>query len=749
MENIPVFIHYNGEWNQSMDYINFDVTGMVLPDECDYISLLQKLNNQLESNQRATEIEVKYQVKNEYPPLKIQDNVTLFFYKELKKQDGDCTKYPLCISFAKSQRDVNFFDSTLLLTNTQIRSIHTAAASSSKTTSEMMSFNGEADGSISEAVLCANYSSNDFDGEDEEIESKFDDANVISNRKHPEIDQGQIYKDKETLSTVMSFYAIKNHFQYKVKKSCRRQFFLDCWDERCDWKLRASRKRNTSMFMIRKLNNVHICPLESRTSNQRQATSAIIGECIKSKFLSLKTVYTPGDILRDMKEDYGVNINYTKAYRSKEMALEKIRGRADDSFGKLPSYLYLLQIANPGSFMRLQTTEDNNFLYVFMALDASIKGWTSCMPLVAVDGTFLKSAYGGTLLSASTQDGNGKIFPLAFSVADSENNESWEWFIQNLREAFGLREGMCIISDRHESIKNAIGKVYPEVSHGICTFHLYNNLKTNFRKKSKDFRKTFFKAARAYTKDKFEFYMAEIDEMDARIRPYLEKVGYPKWARAHITNNRHLMMTTNVAESLNAKIRGARELPITPLLEYLRALVQEWTYTNRFSAMSTFTSVSKRAENMLHENYIDSLKMKVSKSTDQLSTVYEHDLIFTVDLKEKTCTCRRFQMDKLPCPHAMALLKELHQEPYRYCSEYFGKEMMLKTYEGIVYPVDNQNLPSIPTNVTEKIVLPPHGKTKSGRPKKRRIKGPCESTNQNKCSSFMVAHEQLFGSSIN
>ena len=58
-----------------------------------------------------------------------------------------------------------------------------------------------------------------------------------------------------------------------------------------------------------------------------------------------------------------------------------------------------------------------------------------------VDGTFMKSSYGGTLFTASTMDASNNIFPLAFGVGDSENDEAWQWFFTKLRESYGAREG--------------------------------------------------------------------------------------------------------------------------------------------------------------------------------------------------------------------------------------------------------------------------------------------------------------------
>ena len=41
-------------------------------------------------------------------------------------------------------------------------------------------------------------------------------------------------------------------------------------------------------------------------------------------------------------------------------------------------------------------------------------------------------------------------------------------------------------------------------------------------------------------------------------------------------------------------------------------------------------------------------------------SVTGHGEVATVDLKRRTCTCRIFYLDKIPCPHAMAAIRFQH-----------------------------------------------------------------------------------------
>ncbi|XP_009760603.2 uncharacterized protein [Nicotiana sylvestris] len=241
----------------------------------------------------------------------------------------------------------------------------------------------------------------------------------------------------------------------------------------------------------------------------------------------------------------------------------------------------------------LKKTEEDLFMYAFVALYPSIKRWKYCKTVVVVDGTFLKSAYTGTLLIASTQDPAGNIIPLAYAIVDSGNNASWEWIFARFKDVFGEREGMCIVSDRHEGIENAVATLYPQVPHCVCIWHLWNNVK-KLQKKYLLLKDIFFAMAKAYTVEKFDYHTTEVEKIDKRVNDYLMNVGYERWSRAHSTVNRTLTMTSNIAGSINAVHKAARALPVLPLLDYIRQLIGRWNVTNLKNIVESFTYLGKK-----------------------------------------------------------------------------------------------------------------------------------------------------------
>ena len=221
----------------------------------------------------------------------------------------------------------------------------------------------------------------------------------------------ELHSKTESTTMIIEYQSKERYLPFKILDDLHVMFYQE---------LKKNELEFTNIFCV--------SPLTTRFSkNQRQASTSVIADVIKHKFTDIKTKYNVVDIIRDMKHDYNAKIKYNKAWRSKQKAKEIMRGNVTQSFADLYSYLYMLYTSNIRFISELQLTQTNCFLYVFVALNFSIKGWSYHIPMVVVvDGTLLKSSYRGTQLVAATQDAGGKIFPLAFAVVDSENDLSWE-----------------------------------------------------------------------------------------------------------------------------------------------------------------------------------------------------------------------------------------------------------------------------------------------------------------------------------
>ncbi|KAK0578664.1 hypothetical protein LWI29_014015 [Acer saccharum] len=398
--------------------------------------------------------------------------------------------------------------------------------------------------------------------------------------------KGQFFPSKKDLKRLVGHFAMRHNFEWKVNRSNKTTLHLVCIIDDCTWKLRAVRREEGTYFQVRSFVNKHKCPLEEIHRHHRQASAVIIGEVVAPRLQQHDgRLMRPKDIIADMKTMYGIQIMYSKAHDALQYALSLTYGTHEESFQLLPSFAYVLEQQNPGTITDLQCADDGKFLYFFILLGFSIRGFRRCMrPVIAVDGTHLKGRFGGTMFVATAQDGNEQVYPIAFGYGDSENNLSWEWFLECLRGALGHIDDLVFISDRHPSIEAGISKVFPYATYSICCWHFGKNMKKQFHRK--DVADIMVNAARSYSEIQYDRHMEELRRLHNGAYDYAIDAGPYKWSRIHCPQRRYKLMTTNIAECINSCLKFVRQLPLMTLAEFIRNMLQKWFHDRHANAQS-------------------------------------------------------------------------------------------------------------------------------------------------------------------
>ena len=170
--------------------------------------------------------------------------------------------------------------------------------------------------------------------------SEFRIENVIADHARTILHVTNIYSNKKMLQYHLNLEAMTKHFQVKVKRSTRSLLHVVCNDDRCQWQVRATKLNDSDMFVIRRYEELHTCSIEIRQGQHCQAKSWMIGECVKAKYVDpMNTTYRPWDIIRDIRQEYGVSFNYIRAWRAKEAALSSLRGDDAESYQRMFFYL--------------------------------------------------------------------------------------------------------------------------------------------------------------------------------------------------------------------------------------------------------------------------------------------------------------------------------------------------------------------------------------------------------------------------
>ncbi|KAL5137236.1 hypothetical protein HKD37_10G027629 [Glycine soja] len=182
------------------------------------------------------------------------------------------------------------------------------------------------------------------------------------------------------------------------------------------------------------------------------------------------------------------------------------------------------------------TREHRQFHRVFWTFGQCKEAFKYCKPIIQVDGTHLYGKYRGTLLMATSQDGNGGVLPLAFAVVKGETLTAWSWFLAHLREHVTDKNGICLISDRHTSIKSAVanealGWQPPHDYHVYCVRHIASNFNRKFNNaKQKEMLK---KLAYTLCKHIFDQNLEKFRELSPAIATWIDRISKEKWTMAY------------------------------------------------------------------------------------------------------------------------------------------------------------------------------------------------------------------------
>jgi hypothetical protein len=99
--------------------------------------------------------------------------------------------------------------------------------------------------------------------------------------------------------------------------------------------------------------------------------------------------------------------------------------------------------------------------------------------------------------------------------------------------------------------------------------------------------------------------------------------------------------------------------------------------------------------------------------------------VYVVDLRNKTCGCRQWEMTDIPCAHAICAILFDCREPKDYAHEYYSLEMYKKAYAPLIYPMPSEE--QWVRAIGHDILEPPRPRVAPGRPRKLRMRGPGES----------------------
>ncbi|KAL4577828.1 hypothetical protein LXL04_013942 [Taraxacum kok-saghyz] len=499
---------------------------------------------------------------------------------------------------------------------------------------------------------------------------------------------------------------------------------------KCSWSMQCSRSQDSDWWYVKTLKENHTC---LQTRKLRACTAKFISKEIIDQVESNPTV--PLRSIQDqVQKKLQIGVSIYKIQRAKASATMEVVGDYTKQYQVLRDYLLEVQVTNEGTTVKLDVVSDPNlsntnrqFKRVYICLGSLKKGFKAGVrEFLGLDGAFMKGPFPGQILIVVGVDSNNGIYPVAYAIVEAENRHSWTWFLQCLQDDLDLysNSNFTFISDRQKGILQAVSQVFPQTEHRFCLRHIHENMRKFW--KTTEYKDHLWKCSAATTVPEFEKCMTELSHFDREAFEWLKKIPPEHWARSHFSGRVGTdMVLNNLCEVFNSKLVQGRDKPIISFLEFIRQYLMK-RICNVMKVMDKAQGpLTPTGSKLLEKNRLESVQYRARWNDTAKYEVYGpwHDQ-HVVDMGEMTCTCSKWELNGIPCKHAIATIHEMGDsgervgELYTYVNKVYLLSTWREAYSYKVEPIKGRVMwPK--SNCPFTLTPPPHH-TQPGRPKVKR-----------------------------
>ncbi|XP_076911072.1 uncharacterized protein LOC143568926 [Bidens hawaiensis] len=212
-------------------------------------------------------------------------------------------------------------------------------------------------------------------------------------------------------------------------------------------------------------------------------------------------------------------------------------------------------------------------------------------------------------------DSNNCLYPVAFAIVEAECTDSWKWFLNLLGDDLDLPHdaNFTFISERQKGLIQVVESVFPRAEHRFCCKHIHENL---------------------------------------------SDILVTRWSRSHFLGRaKSDMLLNNLCESFNKQLVGARDKPIITCLEYIREYM-----TMRIVNVKKMQATARGPLTPQATKAWDEIQREASKLVVMMVDEVTYQILRSqcvVNVEDRTCTCRRWDLTGMPCKHAVVALYDI------------------------------------------------------------------------------------------
>ena len=367
----------------------------------------------------------------------------------------------------------------------------------------------------------------------------------------------------------------------------------------------------------------------------------------------------------------------------------------------------------------LPLTEGKQLLYTFEAISAAVYAFQFSFPAICLDACTIKCPHTkNVLLTATFQTTEGFLLTMCYGTAPSESNESWLFFLINLRHVLRkfcssriVWRKLVAMSDRHQGLLNGVKVVFPEALHLYCTVHILRDILKKGLVEG-----DFWNAVEAHTTQLFDKFFSKIP---LSVRQYDDLCDARHWSRIAIYEadyKRFSLRNTNWAECQNSALIVYRDGPVYCVLDgcfkyttrKVSALCSRAEQYRRTAAPGDLTEYAIRLV-LSNREYVK--YCHITQHQGDMWQVTEFGKVFNVCTRknEVSCSCLRYFDEEIPCQHILCIASlEGHRfSAFDLVGDIYSKQNFIQAFpQGLLfYPNDcefhNADLNVIAQNVVQ------------------------------------------------
>ncbi|GKA03366.1 mutator type transposase [Tanacetum coccineum] len=301
------------------------------------------------------------------------------------------------------------------------------------------------------------------------------------------------------------------------------------------------------------------------------------------------------------------------------------------------------------------------------------------------------------------------------------------------RDDFDLysNSNFTFITDRQKGLLPTLEKLFPHAEHKYCVRHIYENMNLILGKES-EYKEMLWKCASSTTTVLFEKNMQELKDFNKKAYEWLKKIPAEHWSRAYFSGRAHCdLLINNICEVFNRQLLDARDSPIITALEHVREyLMKRIVIVQKIieKCDGPLTPAVAKVFDIIKEASSGCIVDWNGADLYQVKGFLQEQ--YVVNLSQKTCSCRKWEISGIPCKHAIAAIHDMADNgndvgiPEDWVHDSYKLATWKAVYSHKVNPVNGRELWSkfdCPTTL-----LPPKIHPQIGRPPKKRKKSKGE-----------------------